>query len=98
MLALSLVLHAWPHDTGPCHSSGKANAALGRELCKKTVVDYCLISMLCDTTRFHYVGKAAAAPFAFPSASTRDLVRLLHNMYDGTEGIDRRLHADSQTS
>ena len=43
VLSLSLVLHAWPHDTEPYHSSGKSSAALGRELCNKTVVDYCLL-------------------------------------------------------
>jgi hypothetical protein len=32
-------------------------AALGREVVQQTVVDYCLASMLCEATRFHYVGK-----------------------------------------
>jgi hypothetical protein len=32
VLALSLVLHAWPHDTVPYHSSGMLYAALGREV------------------------------------------------------------------
>lgn len=62
VLSLSLVLHAWPHDTWPYHSSGQSSAALGRELYNKSVVDYCLASMLCDTTRFHYIGKRQQRP------------------------------------
>jgi hypothetical protein len=57
VLALSLVLHAWPHDTVPYHSSGMLYAALGREVVQQKVADCCLASMLCDTTRFQYVGK-----------------------------------------
>jgi len=49
VLALSLVLHAWPHDTEPYHSSGKSGCCTKtRKSCDKAVIAYCLL-------RFHAV-------------------------------------------